>query len=906
MPLLSGIKQISLLCLLLFCSMNLRGNKFYKPASYRYYLYAMDRFWSCYNARPMAPVLMKGERGPVIPDFKQIFPGKNLNRDGSCSVVIRDGIAGKCVAAETSLVRESRSLPYLKPGFYHIVFRYAAPDGGNSMLRETTLDIIEENNPPAMRTPERSAGTFYAEFDGQRLLFHNTGKYDRIHLKGETVYNSHDFSRIHPAENGTALLLNELKPGLFMRIHSRLEQNGTIVAEAVNYVGKPGVYPPRKPDYSKVGKPAPLSGFLIHENESFVGRFEDNEKGLAALLDEMKKRGSNVLMFDFVWNYYNPLTGVFNFEQLDRYVDFLTRNRIHFDISIGCAFFEKAPWDSKGEWMMNHKGNCLLHRNNRTVSTASPKYKTAVRNVIRALWNRYGENPYWRGWVYKGQGLDGGIFRDTWSEVTDYAPAFRTEFREFLRKRYSTIAALNRKWKTDFPSFEAVTPPLPDYSKQVETSPEWMDFTDAKMHVLKEVSVHLFEDEIRKYDKQRAITSYLMYQGPIEYLFPDLHAKNSAVQDGGGESEYMVRLYSICENNGIHRQAESVYVPADRILMQQDLVTNTLRYGMHLSDLGTVWNGYLNLHSAEFAGTNRWNGGAVIPFKTYPERNNLKQTMAFWTEIIKVLRTMKETKPLPPPVGFVLSWDDLFYRSRCWRWFGLLGGNLTEAGACLSLGNVPWVTGITAYEIWKKNKLLICSDENKVFSREMIRKMERFAKEGGILAIAGDVGEYTVAQPEKYLWKTVLRAPDRLDAAPFTEWLLGKGRIIYARLEGKEAISPECMEEILRRAGIMRMVVSSNPQIEAFLLEDGGARYLVASAYRGLTRLRRMKKRETYETRITLHDFPAALWKVRCLYPESGEKPVIRSAAELQNTGFQIKMKDVDLRVYKLGARKER
>ena len=102
------------------------------------------------------------------------------------------------------------------------------------------------------------------------------------------------------------------------------------------------------------------------------------------------------------------------------------------------------------------------------------------------------------------------------------------------------------------------------------------------------------------------------------------------------------------------------------------------------------------------------------------------------------------------------------------------------------------------------------------------------------------------------------------------------------------------------------MVVSSNPQIEAFLLEDGGARYLVASAYRGLTRLRRMKKRETYETRITLHDFPAALWKVRCLYPESGEKPVIRSAAELQNTGFQIKMKDADLRIYKLEPRKER
>ena len=260
----------------------------------------------------------------------------------------------------------------------------------------------------------------------------------------------------------------------------------------MNYVGKPGVYPPRKPDYSKVGKPAPLSGFLIHENESFVGRFEDNEKGLAALLDEMKKRGSNVLMFDFVWNYYNPLTGVFNFEQLDRYVDFLTRNRIHFDISIGCALFEKAPWDSKGEWMMNHKGNCLLHRNNRTVSTASPKYKRRSGMSSGRSGTVTGKSLLARlGLQRSGAGRRN--LRDTWSEVTDYAPAFRTEFREFLRKRYSTIAALNRKWKTDFPPSKPYAPLCRTIPNRWKPPPEWMDFTDAKMHVLKEVSVHLLK-----------------------------------------------------------------------------------------------------------------------------------------------------------------------------------------------------------------------------------------------------------------------------------------------------------------------------------------------------------------------------------------------------------------------------
>lgn len=483
--------------------------------------------------------------------------------------------------------------------------------------------------------------------------------------------------------------------------------------------------------------------------------------------------------------------------------------------------------------------------------------------------------------------------------MTDYSPAFRDEFRSFLQKRYPTIQALNKKWNTQFSSFNAVTPPLPDYSKEVEDSPEWYDFTDAKMEVLKEINTNLYDREIRKYDKKRAISNYLMYMGPIEYLFPLMKTYRSSIQDGGGEADYMVRLYSICENNAIRRHAESVYVPADKLLMQQDLVSNTLRYGMHNSDLGTVWNGYVNMHSKEFIGKDIWNGGVKIGWKTYPERANLQTTMKFWKEIIDILRTMENTYPAPPPIGIVLSWDDMLYRTRCWRWFGLLGGNIQNAAAALSLGNVPWVTGITPFDVWKKNRLLLCSDENYVFSMEMIRKMERFVKEGGILAIAGDSGKYTVNSKESYLWKQYFNAPEDLNKREYTEWNLGKGRIIYCRLRKKQPIHPTHLRKILELSAVSRNAHSSNPKIEAFLLKDNHADYLIISAYRGLNRVRNLKKVESHDTVVTLPSVANGQWKVSRLYP--GQETVeTRSAKDLREKGFSVKLSDTEFQIYKL------
>ena len=50
--------------------------------------------------------------------------------------------------------------------------------------------------------------------------------------------------------------------------------------------------------------------------------------------------------------------------------------------------------------------------------------------------------------------------------MTDYSEHYRRYFIGFLRKRYADIAALNRKWKTEYKDFDEVRVPTPERRKQ--------------------------------------------------------------------------------------------------------------------------------------------------------------------------------------------------------------------------------------------------------------------------------------------------------------------------------------------------------------------------------------------------------------------------------------------------------
>ena len=313
-----------------------------------------------------------------------------------------------------------------------------------------------------------------------------------------------------------------------------------------------------------------------------VGRFESNRRGLDALVKGMKERGSNVININFKWNHVEPRTGVFQFQELDRYVDYFTRRGIRFGLIIGGSLFDGSPYDCWGEWMMDHNGDCQVWRNFCVTSPASPKYRTAIRGLIAALYKRYNDNPCFHSWTYSGQGLDSGTYMDHYDRITDYSPYFQTRFRAFLKSRYGTVQKLNRKWNTNFSDFEKVTPPMPDFSRTVDLSPPWRDFTEAKLEVFADANTNLFDPAIRALDSKRPISNYLTYMGPVEYLFPAMKQRGSSINDGGGESHQMVRLYSIAANYGIRRQPESHFTSRRINAGSFRILSRTL--------FGTAWN----------------------------------------------------------------------------------------------------------------------------------------------------------------------------------------------------------------------------------------------------------------------------------------------------------------------------
>lgn len=859
---------------------------FYKAAPYRYYLQSFDPSAGLRSSQPLCVTLNKGTDYPVTADLKQYLPNKNKYNKLQGVVRIREGITGPIFRTWKFPSESAWKLPWLPAGFY--LLEIQGINERNEIVTECELtfhvveDTLSEND---RNLPESDSGIFHTDFHSGGLLLKGLPadrKGIRVELEAKDLYGTIAIRRELPL-SGNSISLPELQEGQCLKLRTSLRKEGREIARTRQFIWREGSCPASKPDWRKYPSPkTALPDVVVHENQVMVGRFESNRRGLDALVKGMKERGSNVININFKWNHVEPRTGVFQFQELDRYVDYFTRRGIRFGLIIGGSLFDGSPYDCWGEWMMDHNGDCQVWRNFCVTSPASPKYRTAIRGLIAALYKRYNDNPCFHSWTYSGQGLDSGTYMDHYDRITDYSPYFQTRFRAFLKSRYGTVQKLNRKWNTNFSDFEKVTPPMPDFSRTVDLSPPWRDFTEAKLEVFADANTNLFDPAIRALDSKRPISNYLTYMGPVEYLFPAMKQRGSSINDGGGESHQMVRLYSIAANYGIRRQPESHYVPADKRRQLQDLVTNTLRYGMEYSNLGTVWNSMVNIHA-----------------DGYPKNKNLQDSMRFWKTVIPVLQGMSRTRPDAPPVGFLLSWDDLFFRTRAWRWYAMPCNDLQKAAGELSLGNVPWLTGMTPYSLFRQQKMLVVSGENRVFSCELLDKLKRFAQEGGTIAFIGNAGEYTLDSSTPFLWRQELNAPV-LSENQITQWKSGPGTILHLPLKKRETLTAEHLKTLLDAAGIRRKIETDQPGVQGFLLKDDKKRYLVVSAFRGFDNLRNLKTEKAIPVSIRL--FPERpgprKWKLTRLYPASA--PVIRTTQDLRTTGIRTRLAPSDLEIYQM------
>jgi hypothetical protein len=85
-----------------------------------------------------------------------------------------------------------------------------------------------------------------------------------------------------------------------------------------------------------------------------------------------------------------------------------------------------------------------------------PRWEASLRKKVHESAVLFHDKPYYAGWMADNERHHQDIFRYVWS--THCAE----HFRGFLEHKYSSIAALNQAWKSNFASFDALIAARPD------------------------------------------------------------------------------------------------------------------------------------------------------------------------------------------------------------------------------------------------------------------------------------------------------------------------------------------------------------------------------------------------------------------------------------------------------------
>ena len=158
----------------------------------------------------------------------------------------------------------------------------------------------------------------------------------------------------------------------------------------------------------------------------------------------------------FAWAALEPEEGHYEFDWLEKIINNLYDNGIYTVLA--------TPSGARPVWMaLNHPEvlrvgpdlvrNHMGARHNHCYT--SPYYREKVWNIDKKLSERFGRHPGVILWHLSNE--YGGEC---------YCPLCQQEFRNWLKKKYGTIEALNKQWWTSFwshtySSFDQIEPPIP-------------------------------------------------------------------------------------------------------------------------------------------------------------------------------------------------------------------------------------------------------------------------------------------------------------------------------------------------------------------------------------------------------------------------------------------------------------
>lgn len=213
----------------------------------------------------------------------------------------------------------------------------------------------------------------------------------------------------------------------------------------------------------------------------------------------------------FSWAKLEPKEGVYEFEWLEKIIDRLYEN--------GISVILATPSGARPHWMADkypevlrvnemRQRNLFGGRHNHCLT--SPVYREKVRLIDTELAKRLGDHPAVKLWHISNE-LSGEC----------HCPLCQDAFRDWLRRKYKTIDALNDSWCTTFwshtyDSFDQVESPSPLGENSIMALKlDWRRFVSDQ-------TIDFMENEIaalRAAGSDKPATANLMYHfGGIDYF----------------------------------------------------------------------------------------------------------------------------------------------------------------------------------------------------------------------------------------------------------------------------------------------------------------------------------------------------------------------------------------------------
>ena len=436
-------------------------------------------------------------------------------------------------------------------------------------------------------------------------------------------------------------------------------------------------------------------------------------------------KGGNQVATPIVWYMLEPVKGVYNFYLVDRLLDMGNAFGGKSWVGVGCG------GDNMPEWLWFED---YIAQDNRTVNhpyhyvtPMGERFSEAQKNINRALFERYKNDPRIGGWFFFA-GPSEGFLTDCWTRIGDYSMASKRRFRVYLKQLYGdSLDRLNTAWKTKYATWNSIQPPLPDFTTEWESSVPWRDFINFKQNFVVKRLTEL-QKMLREIDPDRPALMYAKEGfGATGVLAPIFKKYKVRYSNGGGETTMSYVQSCIMNNFGVPVTCEGHWV---------------------MPEPGSVFCVMANsILAGNFAGNNIQCG--LVWSKRIHDQVPSTQMIMHTTKAISAIadELNASVQTAPHWTGYYSSANAL-YTGRQFRLPGNQALNQLHDTAQQKLHiQESWVDDFTPVKILSKYPVIVDAD-SKIMTPESVKDILDYVKGGGILLAPLSMGKYMPGSAE--------------------------------------------------------------------------------------------------------------------------------------------------------------